>query len=117
MAEEKENPFNTKKGREWIRGMLKTGTARVTFVKKNGDTRIMECTLDDTIIPDEHKPKPLAEGQTPKKRSDDNLSVWDINANGWRSFLFANVLGISFTIGDDKSHLVEGYEEPPVSDW
>lgn len=76
---------------EWLQETLRNNTATVTFVKKNGEQRVMTCTLQQDIIPQQHQPKPLAEGETPRKRSDANLSVWDLNAQGWRSFVLANV--------------------------
>ena len=110
------HPFDSEKARTWIRDMLKSGPGTVTFLKKNGEERNMLCTLDEKLIPVEHLPKPLAEGQEPRKRSDDSLSVWDLNANGWRSFIYRNVLNFSFTIGDDQSDRVEAYEAPPKFD-
>lgn len=93
-----EHPFDTDAGRKWLRDMLHMGPVTVTFTKKDGDTRVMECTLEETAIPEESRPKPLAEGQAPRKRSEDSLSVWDLNANGWRSFIFANVTRVEFSL-------------------
>jgi hypothetical protein len=108
-----EHPFDSEVGRNWLRDMLHMGPVTVTFTKKDGDTRVMKCTLEESAIPDEFRPKPLAEGQTPRKRSEDSISVWDMNANGWRSFIYKNVTGVSFTVGDDQSERVEGFEKPP----
>jgi len=108
-----EHPFDSDTGRQWLRDMLHMGPVTVTFTKKDGDTRVMKCTLEESAIPNEFRPKPLAEGQAPRKRSEDSISVWDMNANGWRSFIYKNVTGVSFTIGDDQSERVEAYEKPP----
>ena len=110
------HPFENEKARVWIKDMLRAGPGTVTFLKKNGEERKMLCTLDEKLIPVEHLPKPLAEGAEPRKRSEESLSVWDLNANGWRSFIYKNVLNCSFTIGDDQSDRVEGYESPPKFD-
>lgn len=107
------HPFDSDIGRNWLRDMLRMGPVTVTFTKKDGDTRVMQCTLEEAAIPEEHRPKPLAEGQTPRKRSDDSLSVWDLNANGWRSFIYRNVQGVSFTLGAEGAERVEGFETPP----
>lgn len=107
------HPFDSDIGRNWLRDMLRMGPVTVTFTKKDGDTRVMQCTLEEAAIPEEHRPKPLAEGQTPRKRSDDSLSVWDLNANGWRSFIYRNVQGVSFTLGAEGAERVEGFENPP----
>ncbi len=93
-----EHPFDTDAGRKWLRDMLRMGPVTVTFTKKDGDIRVMSCTLEEAAIPEQHRPKPLAEGQTPRKRNDDSLSVWDLNANGWRSFILANVTRVEFSL-------------------
>lgn len=108
-----EHPFKSPKARTWLREMLAIGPATVTFTKKDGETRVMTCTLQESAIPKEHRPKPLEEGKTPRKRNDESLSVWDINAQGWRSFIYNNIQSISITLGDENSDRVEGFEEPP----
>lgn len=107
------HPFDSQTARNWLRSMLATGPATVTFTKKDGETRIMTCTLEASSIPEQHRPKPLAEGQTARKRSEDSLSVWDINAQGWRSFIYKNITSISIMLGDEQSGRVEAYEKPP----
>jgi hypothetical protein len=103
--------------REMAKSLIRNGESPGKFrLKKNGEERKMLCTLDEKLIPVEHLPKPLAEGVEPRKRSEESLSVWDLNANGWRSFIYKNVLNCSFTIGDDQSDRVEGYESPPKFD-
>ena len=74
---------------------LVKGEVVVTFNKINGDKRVMTCTLMTSAIPLEARPKPLAEGETPKPSNPDNQSVWDIKAEGWRSFIWANVISIT----------------------
>ena len=46
----------------------------------------MECTLDINMIPENQRPAEI------KSRSENNISVWDVQANGWRSFVVANVI-------------------------
>jgi hypothetical protein len=93
-----EKQFETEAGRKWLQDMLHTGPVTVTFTKKDGQTRVMTCTLAESSIPEQHRPKPLTEGQEQRKRSDANLSVWDINAEGWRSFILANVTRVEFSL-------------------
>ena len=64
---------------------LRKETLVVTFNKLNGDERIMTCTKSFDIIPEEHKPK------TDKEPKEGNVTVWDINAEGWRSFRYDRV--------------------------
>lgn len=70
--------------RDALLDMLREGVAEVTFNKLNGDRRVMTCTLMPKMLPTQVK-----ESLEPTKMREPNLavvSVWDLNANGWRSF-------------------------------
>ena len=71
--------------KEGLLKMLQEGTYTVTFKKLNGDERVMTCTKSFDIIPKEHQPK------TNKETKLENITVWDTNANGWRSFVYDRV--------------------------
>jgi hypothetical protein len=60
----------------------------------------MECTLNHGIIPLMPEPKVLAEGETlkVKKENLNIVSVYDVAAQGWRSFTLRNVKQVSFSI-------------------
>lgn len=60
----------------------------VTFKKLDGDERVMTCTKNFDAIPKEHHPK------TDKQPPKGNVTVWDINAKGWRSFKYDRVTRI-----------------------
>ena len=45
----------------------------------------MTCTKDTRVIPEEHHPK------TTKEAHEKNITVWDTNAKGWRSFVYDRV--------------------------
>lgn len=83
--------------REQLIEELKRKTLQVTFTKVNGEQRVMTCTLDPMVVPPVPEPKQLAEGQQPrvKKPNDAVVSVWDINAVGWRSFRIDNVTDVT----------------------
>lgn len=66
---------------------LKFGTVTVNFTKKDGESRTMECTLNPTFLP----PSILKEDIGNKKENTNTISVFDINAKGWRSFIVKNV--------------------------
>jgi len=68
---------------------LQQGEVTVTFTKVNGESRVMTCTLNESVLP----PKP--ETTTPRKSNPDVLSVWDTNAQGWRSFRWDSVTAIN----------------------
>ena len=69
---------------------LQNGLSEVTFIKVNGDVRVMTCTLDDTIIPADLLPKTSATSDAVKV-NETTVSVYDVNADGWRSFRVENV--------------------------
>ena len=61
----------------------------VKFVKKDGTTRLMRCTLNFKYIPKEAKPKSI---DVPKilnmARKSKVIRVYDIESHGWRSIPF-----------------------------
>lgn len=63
---------------------LHEGVVVVEFTKVNGEYRKMEATLKADMLPE--AVKEIEEKAAPRKKNEDALSVWDINANGWRSF-------------------------------
>ena len=75
--------------KESIRGFLKTEVCNVEFIKKNGDPRVMHCTLVPEYIPT------AVETTHSKPRNvslDANLvTVWDIDVQDWRSFKLDSV--------------------------
>ena len=72
--------------REDVRHWLPEHFVTVTFIKKNGETREMECTTDSSEIPEDQQPK----GTT--THSDDVQPVWDCQKNAWRSFRWDSVV-------------------------
>ena len=65
---------------------LKTGVYRVSFTKKNGEERIMCCTLSSLYLP---KAKESIRKKAEIKT--DAIAVYDLNVEGWRSFNVSNV--------------------------
>jgi hypothetical protein len=64
---------------------LQKETLTVTFLKLDGDRRVMTCTKSFDIIPLEHQPK------TDKPAKEGTVTVWDITAQAWRSFRYDRV--------------------------
>ena len=78
--------------RDGLIDMLRSNVVVVTFTKVNGEERVMTCTLRSEHIPN----APTTNGEVViKETKNDTISVWDINANGWRSFRVENVKSIS----------------------
>ena len=64
--------------RETLIKNLQQNAMRITFTKVNGDERIMDCTLQEHMIPE-------TSGSN-RKENEEVLPVFDINKAGWRSF-------------------------------
>jgi len=60
-----------------VREKLRESERVVTFKKKNGEVRIMRCTLEADKVPEVY-------GSAPP--SDTLITVWDVEVGGWRSF-------------------------------
>ena len=97
--ETKTSEIDTPHGREWRTTLFRERQVTATFNKKDGDKRVMTCTLNQDIIPEDKRPKAKTEGEQ-KKKNDKVLAVYDINAEGWRSFTWANVTSVEFSLGD-----------------
>jgi hypothetical protein len=67
-----------------LKSVLQANIANVTFTKKNGEKRVLNCTL----IADHLPAIEVKEGEekTERKVNTDVLSVWDLENEGWRSF-------------------------------
>ncbi len=73
---------------------LKTGEVIVTFTKVNGDKRVMTCTLNEAVLPPAKKDEPLTQKKV-REINPEVCSVWDVNAQGWRSFRWDNVVEVA----------------------
>jgi hypothetical protein len=82
---------------KWVKGVLTVQPATITFMKKDGTERVMNCTLRGDMLPVVE----IKEDKTPRKQNDSVLSVYDIDAQGWRSFTVNAVKRVSFTMSDD----------------
>ena len=67
---------------------LHAGVVQVSFTKKDGTQRVMECTLKSDMIPQPELP--LEEGKD-KTINPDVQAVWDVEKEGWRSFRWDSV--------------------------
>lgn len=93
--QKKVSQINTPEGKEWLRGMLQVSEMTVTFEKLDGTTRQMLCTLLESEIPEEKRPK-----NSGKTQSDESIAVFDVEKQDWRSFRYDSVRRIEFSIGE-----------------
>ena len=70
---------------------LREAPMTVTFTKRDGSERVMQCTLEASkLVPYEKKT------ETTKVSSDTNLAVWDTEANAWRSIVIDSITGLEY---------------------
>ena len=73
--------------REELIGLLGEGPVSVTFTKADGTDRVMKCTKWMDLIPEENHPKTQSTGDN----TSDNITVFDLEKGGWRSFNITKV--------------------------
>lgn len=77
--------------RENITELLRSSVVTVIFTKVNGEERTMKCTLLG-----EYVPNAATNGRVLlTENTGNNISVWDVEANGWRSFRVDSVKNVS----------------------
>lgn len=72
-----------------LKAQLRQRIVQVTFTKINGDLRIMDCTINPDLIPPSAWPQGKIE--ISEDMSNKTIRVFDIKAQGWRSFVVDNV--------------------------
>jgi hypothetical protein len=86
-----------------LKTLLEQNVVVVDFTKLNGDKRVMTCTLREDIKPSATKTDAMSQ-KAVREVSDAVVSVWDVNAKGWRSFRYDRINAVE---------IVEEYEQ----DW
>lgn len=72
-----------------LKEILKSNSnVEVTFTKVNGEHRVMDCTLHESVLPKSELPLEHSK----KAQNDSIISVWDIKQAGWRSFRIVNLV-------------------------
>lgn len=92
--EDKEKIKHSSEYREWLIGMLAEGDQGtiITFTKKDGTVRKMKCTRNSNLIPADQLPKKTEDRPTGA------IPVFDLEAQGWRSFLPENLTLIDYPL-------------------
>ena len=73
-----------------LKGLLEQNVLTVDFTKLNGDKRVMTCTLREDMKPRAAKDDAMSQKKV-REVSDAVVSVWDVNAKGWRSFRYERI--------------------------
>lgn len=71
---------------------LKESICRVKFVKSDGTEREMRCTLQEAFLPTRKQDDQPKATNKPKKRTEMNIVVWDLEKSSWRSFNIGNLI-------------------------
>jgi predicted DNA-binding protein (MmcQ/YjbR family) len=65
---------------------LQKRAMRITFTKVNGEERVIDCSLQEHIVPET--------SESNRKQNKEILPVFDINKGEWRSFRLDSVTNI-----------------------
>lgn len=76
--------------RLWLKSILHEGPVAVTFKKKDGTERVMNCTLQESVVVPHEKTTDRI-----KEQNDDVCPVWDIDKSAWRSFRYDSIVQVS----------------------
>lgn len=71
---------------------LHRGLVKVVFIKKDGTDRTMLATLNEELIPEDKRPK----GTGKKVENGNTIAVYDVEADGWRSFNYDTVKEVDY---------------------
>lgn len=93
-------------GVKLLTNSLYEGYVRVTFTKKDGSERVMVCTKQLGLIPEEKHPKPKSqesvihedfEIEDSSPRDPQLITVFDVEKQDWRSFRYTTVKNVEVT--------------------
>ena len=79
--------------RKWLSSMMRMGPVKVTFKKKDGTLREMNCTLEEGVVVPHEKTTDRV-----KQENIDVCAVWDIDKSAWRSFRYDSITQIDIEI-------------------
>ena len=78
----------------WLTGVLKEGSIKITFQKKDGSERVMLATLKEEVVPKYEK-----KTDREKTKTQETMSVFDLEKEEWRSFRLDSLKQIEFSLG------------------
>ena len=79
-----------KKTRKWLTKLLAEYVVEVTFTKKDGTERVMNCTLLEDYLPETTG--------VGKAASFDAVAVYDVDSDGWRSFRWDSIKAVKLSV-------------------
>ena len=79
-----------KKSRKWLTKLLAEYVVEVTFTKKDGTERVMNCTLIEDYLPETTG--------TGRAANSDALAVFDTDVEDWRSFRWDSIKAVKVVV-------------------
>ena len=73
-----------------LKNLLGQNVVVVDFNKISGDKRVMTCTLREDMKPRATKDDTMSQKKV-REMSDATVTVWDVKAQGWRSFRYDRI--------------------------
>jgi hypothetical protein len=96
--------------KKWLTSHLAFGPVTITFTKKDGTERVMECTTNTDLVPLVEEKVHYTNTDNPidfpkvKKVNDEVMPVYDLEAKGWRSFRWDSVKQVTLKIGESREY-------------
>ena len=93
--------------KKWLKGHLAFGPVTLTFTKKDGTERVMECTTSLSLVPlveekvhvtNTDNPVDFPAPKKEKKVNEEVMPVYDLEAKAWRSFRWDSVKQVRFQL-------------------
>lgn len=88
-----------------LQNILSQNVLVIDFTKLNGDRRVMTCTLREDMKPPATKNDTMSQKKV-RELNDEVVSVWDVNAKGWRSFRYARINSVEI-VDEYEQHWYE----------
>ena len=90
--------------KKWLRSHLNYGPVTVTFVKKDGSERVMECTTNTSLVPqvlhetNTDNPVDFPVAKKERKVNEDIMPVYDLESQAWKSFRWDSIKQVRLTL-------------------
>lgn len=88
--------FTTSDFKNLLKEQLNKNEVSVTFTKRDGSERRMQCTLSASRIPREQLPQGEGDTSSTKTFSEEALRVFDTEKIAWRSFRYDSIKAVTF---------------------
>jgi len=91
-----------------LQNILSQNVLIVDFTKLNGDKRVMTCTLREDMKPPATKNDTMSQKKVREINREELVSVWDVNAKGWRSFRYNRINSVDIVDEYEQSWYFSG---------